>query len=816
MNASATQTETLRRALDELGGEFAKEAFGRRREVALRIRMVNREEKLRGELERWVLKAEETQEHARVVDGLNEGDEGLRSMVGAARKLLEETFGGQDGGVGRAVVADAAVRELMMELEKEMGRRLELERIVVLAKAAAVDVAADDEHIGKVLEKPEKQPETTPMQDDTSNPTPSPVVTSGPERLRNTFAAAKSSQVLQSENLTPISDITTASEQPLTSSMTPDILDDKGEEFPRTLPTDSQLPSVLTQKPSRIPVKDDTPETPPLKVVEAVSDQKPLPRPEFTDVHDIQQYPKDPTSASLSISSDIPNGEEKVFCLLPTDLVSSIPNEISTDGIDVASPSVEALNDPEVSSPTVVEPVVVINVLEASNGRVHHQNVVSTDEEVAAEGEPINAQHDEILEVVSLEERRSDNTPLNGPAISNDQPNGVNYDSMLDIEDKSLPPTPASLQDASTPPPEPTSKPLETLSVSNVSPGRLILVDTPPPVHPLLADLAKTKHRYDALQRALRDCHLALESLSTSIQSTVTGHVSTEALSTAIQRLNDYTEDARVELEIRIADEEVVGRGFEMMLCVPGALASSPTLHVHLNSEQEQDQDTMTHSDVERQVEAFVDGTDPSVNKAVWTLSRKLEDIEHDIAVLQRVVHDVNDTDAALLSPHSSSTATTNANEGGGGGWTSWIRNTPTSLPSSSPSLTSHTPLASTSSLGLSPKFGSIISSPRLRHVPSFDFPGAGGKQVDPLATLGLRVPMPSYIQHQLPAAVHQSSRTLSTTYMLGLGARSVSGSGNGSGFFGGLTSPRKGVAAPQMQDGNGGEEDEGEESDVE
>ncbi|KAG6892134.1 hypothetical protein C0992_001716, partial [Termitomyces sp. T32_za158] len=137
-----------------------------------------------------------------------------------------------------------------------------------------------------------------------------------------------------------------------------------------------------------------------------------------------------------------------------------------------------------------------------------------------------------------------------------------------------------------------------------------------------------------------------------------------EALSTAVQRLNDYTEDARVELEIRIADEEIVGRGFEMMLCVPGALAS-PTPIVHLNSEQEQDQDTTTHLDVENQVKAFVDGTDPSVDKAIRSLSQKLEDIEHDIAVLQRSVHDVIDADAALLP---SSAAITNTYEAGGGG----------------------------------------------------------------------------------------------------------------------------------------------------
>ncbi|KAG6867578.1 hypothetical protein C0993_000946 [Termitomyces sp. T159_Od127] len=824
LQASTTQTETLRRVLDELGGELAKEAFGRRREVALRIRMVNREEKVHGELERWVLKAEEAQGHARTAGGAGEGDGRLERMVGAARKLLEGTFGGEDGEVGRVTVAEAAVRELTMELETEMARRLELEKIVALEKAAVVsDIAAGDDHV-EVSEGPEKQHQATPMRDDTFDSPATPVASSAPERPFNTVAAAKSSQMSMSEDSTPITNSSatndipqSASEQPLISFLTTDKPDDKHEELP-LLPTESQLPSLLTLKPPEMPVKGDTPEAPLLKIVEAESDQKPTHISNFTSKYHIQEYPKDLASASLSISSDIPNGEEEGYCSSSTDLVpSSIPDEISTDAMGAISPSAEVLNDLEVSSPSVVEPAVIITAHEISSiGSAHHQNVVLTDGKAVAEGESSTIQHDEILEVDSIlvEEKRTDNTSLNGSASSSYQPNGVNHDPKLEIEQKP-PPTPASLQDTSTHIPEQTVKLSETSSVSNVSSSPPSSpLDTAPPMHRLLPDLAKTKHRYDTVQRSLRDCHLALESLSTSLHSTVPGHIPAEVLSTAIQRLTDYTEDARVEVEIRIADEEVVGRGFEMMLSVPGALVP-PTPHAHLNSGHEQDQDTTTHLDVERQVEAFVDGTDPSVDKAIRSLSRKLEDIEHDIAVLQRVMHDVDDTDAALLSSPSSSAATTHTNEGGGGGWTSWIRSTATSpIPSPSPSLTSHPLITSSSSLGRVPTFGSGMASPRLHHAPSLNLPGAGKKGLDPLATLGLRVPMPSYIQHQAPAVVLPRSRTSSKMYMLGLGARSVSGSGNGSGFFGGSMSPRKGAAAPQMQERS---EDEGrEESDVE
>ncbi|KAG6835002.1 hypothetical protein H0H93_005677, partial [Arthromyces matolae] len=130
LNASEAQTEVLRRALDELGGELAKEAFGRRREVALRIRMVNREEKLKGDLERWLLKANE---------GLarQEGYEDIaKKMIDAARAVLEGTLGGEEGSSGRVVVAEAAVRELTVELEEEMRRRLELERLLAVENAS--------------------------------------------------------------------------------------------------------------------------------------------------------------------------------------------------------------------------------------------------------------------------------------------------------------------------------------------------------------------------------------------------------------------------------------------------------------------------------------------------------------------------------------------------------------------------------------------------------------------------------------------------------------------------------------------------------
>jgi hypothetical protein len=41
-----------------------------------------------------------------------------------------------------------------------------------------------------------------------------------------------------------------------------------------------------------------------------------------------------------------------------------------------------------------------------------------------------------------------------------------------------------------------------------------------------------------------------------------------------LARLDDFSEDARVELEIRLADEERIARGYATLLAVPGAITS--------------------------------------------------------------------------------------------------------------------------------------------------------------------------------------------------------------------------------------------------
>ncbi|PPQ71068.1 hypothetical protein CVT24_009869 [Panaeolus cyanescens] len=386
-----------------------------------------------------------------------------------------------------------------------------------------------------------------------------------------------------------------------------------------------------------------------------------------------------------------------------------------------------------------------------------------------------------------------------------------------------------------------------------------------PEPHPLLSALSQVSKRYDILQRSFRDCHLALESLKSSLrdqpisQSSAMHAVQPEIFRAALNRLDDYTEDARVELEIRVSDEALLIRGYETILSVPGAFSSSTVRREEL-AILDQDDDEPTQNEVEAQIVAFVDGTDPAVKRAQDTFTRKLEDVQHDIAALKRAIHDpdafalppsANTPDMAspALTPSSSTfnLAETQRSEDttSKGGWTSWIRGG-----SSRPS--SPAPQAST--------FGSIMTAPRLRPSPStaslhsnnqqaqslgYGQPpglqrpqgqrrgsflgfGMGSSQpdtrYDPLAPLALKVPMPDFgrmvsdsVGHStasmqpgsagLPtphsahgfnlgfgfpgvvspttplapgSAAPMRARTVSTMYMLGLGASGAGNSGSG------------------------------------
>lgn len=77
-----------------------------------------------------------------------------------------------------------------------------------------------------------------------------------------------------------------------------------------------------------------------------------------------------------------------------------------------------------------------------------------------------------------------------------------------------------------------------------------------------------------------------------------------------VQRYGVRMEDARVEHEMRIPDEGIVGRGYEALLMLPGALSSTISApHDEASSDNAR---VGSLVDVEAQIMAFIDETHPS------------------------------------------------------------------------------------------------------------------------------------------------------------------------------------------------------------
>lgn len=248
----------------------------------------------------------------------------------------------------------------------------------------------------------------------------------------------------------------------------------------------------------------------------------------------------------------------------------------------------------------------------------------------------------------------------------------------------------------------------------------------------LLERLENVSSRYDDLQKAFRECHTTLKeltkSLSSAPQSDTVGLVRI-----TIQRLDDFNEDTRVELEIRSADEERAIHAFQTLLRVKGAISSEEM------------------GDLEQKITAFVEGTDKSVSRAMRQFSQKLDDLTHDIASIKAFAHDLPDN---VLGPSKSS-----------GGWSTFTASLLGQRPDSRP-------------VSPAPTFGSLMTTPRLRHVPSLPQLGKSPTQElsDPLAGLRLRIPIPSPIpvpsSPPIARPPSRQQRTVSGMHMLGFGPR--------------------------------------------
>ncbi|PFH48497.1 hypothetical protein AMATHDRAFT_149762 [Amanita thiersii Skay4041] len=660
LHESEGSTERLRAALDELGGDYMKESYGRRREVALRIKLINREEALTESLRRWVLRTQE--ELGRDQDMRQEI---LARMVNDAKTLLAAEDGRppESGSLARIIAAQSAADSLVQELRAESARRLEIER------SLAVDNKIAPPNINGY-----------PYRDSSTQYQPT-----------SSSVAVQTPSFQDSPMLSPISPIISLREK--------------------------NLPAP--------PSRESEPEgDSALSAVAAPDTQL------STKVESVQQEALLGGSMQHNLSATLPNGYH-----------NNRPDVLQARG-----------TSDETSSPSTTEPPVSVrNELsfhDTSEPHLVENQPQDPDSAVALEPTP---------EVAPTSYRAGESSISEMAKVYPQDP-----ESML-------------LSQSDEPPPE-----LTTANGPAHDSGSI-----PSPKHPLLAELTKVSHRYDALQRSFHDCHFALDSLRKLLTPPLSDSLAIppDALKIALDRLDDYIEDARVDIEIRIADEGLLAHGYETLLSVPGALAS-PGSQGLVEVDEEHDSIPL-RSDVEMQIEAFVSGTDPNIKKSLESLTNKLADVQHDIAVLKLAVHDQGEEAVGIPSPSLSPGPATAPVANSQGGWTSWIRSS-TPRPSSP-----------------APTFGSVMTSPRLRHSPSLNLPAAGRLQKpyfqngdsrrDPLASLGLKVPMPTYIP-QSPAHPAMRSRTVSTMYMLGLGARTASGSVTS------LLSPRKTVIDTQRE----------------
>jgi len=327
------------------------------------------------------------------------------------------------------------------------------------------------------------------------------------------------------------------------------------------------------------------------------------------------------------------------------------------------------------------------------------------------------------------------------PSISSVHVSPVDTEPAPETDDRDVSPT----EEASLPVQD-LKRPLATLTLtpqSSVSETRtpISTVRTlSPPIEPedpkpreLLEKLSSVKSRYDDLQKAFRGCHTALKELTKSLtlvpQSDTIGLVRI-----TVQRLDDFNEDTRVELEIRSADEERVTHAFQTLLRVKGAIASEEEM-----------------ADLEEKVTAFVEGTDKYVSRAMRQFSQKLDDLTHDIASIKAFIHDLPDD---VPGPPKSS-----------GTWSTFTASLLGQRPPSRPT-------------SPAPTFGSVMTTPRLRQAPSLPQLRKSPtlELPDPLAGLHLRIPIPAPIPTPSSPPIarppSRQQRTVSGMHMLGFGHR--------------------------------------------
>lgn len=811
------QSERLRQALDELTEDISRESYGRRREIALRLALVGREEALLERLKRWLLRAQEELRKCTPSDPADVLCARFDSIIRSAGSLVQAVSGNSDvsaltldeqqqtlspGSLARILSARSAVADLNSELQKETDKRLFLERQLAHLNPASllprvlVDKSigahlSDDEnglnngHDGHdhqhVQKKPPippelselpirlaihnagagsgRSPEAPPYQGETFN-----VHGAGTHHSLEDPSASTSTTSLTApdEYEALVAPYSASLIKPGTSTLS---VDDPGVS---PINDGSLAEQIAPQRKAEIREDNSTESTHDL----AAKDEKDISQPSNSMLNPETTPPQslevDEHAPQVTPDSDARIGGEPVeheivtmaieddqSHLRPSDASISQPanpapsNDLITPQCETIDITLIAQNkfDPEDNVEPAELPVTMVSVQETSTSlepddgpsekAMNSSIPENPDSKVSV---PIHVSGRD-LGIFSNENASSKNKVQFSYNTSIDtfrpttQANG--------IPEVHTPLTLLQMDRYKGQVPFPVAHSPERFTDDiAIAEDQSNYSDS---AHSsLISGLNETVHRYDDLQRSFRDCHISLQHLKEAARSLPQNPAFYQV---AIERLDDYCEDARVELEIRIADEERIARGYETILSVKGALSGE-----------------VDEAGMRSKIEDFIEGIDPTVRKAVTSLKHKLDDLQHDIASVKQAMHDPASLDASQEArevPESPRRASSS--------WAAWTGSILTGSRSPSPA---------------SPAtFGTVMTSPRLRHSSSFVRNRSDSNpSQSPLASLGLRIAMPSQLQ-TMPAPVnplHRGGprpRVSSNMFGLGIGGGLLPGS---------------------------------------
>ncbi|KAG0707854.1 hypothetical protein DFH29DRAFT_994861 [Suillus ampliporus] len=727
LHSYMSENARLRDALEELGEEAAREAYGRRREVSLRLALLAREEALGEALRRWVRRAQEGIH--RCTDADSQMYATFERVVKDAESLLmtlDAEVALDDGSkvpgvLGRLVLAKDAVMRMSEEVGVEMGRRVAAEGRLSLG-TGPLDEAVHEQTIS-VPQKSDSVEGQAPVD-----------VIKHPAHIQDAEPVDVDIPHTQDEIPPPIFPV---------------------EEHRDTEGAPSPVVRDIMPGTSHPLLMDDIPVGPSHSPAISILELTQTPAGEVASISPPSADPRTPLASANELTVDSPQ-TPITHPSLPahgdTDDTPSLVRDITPD--TSRPPLMDGLPDGPSQLPTVstLDPTQTSAVEVPADLRtpLASANELATEPATFNDMDGISHTNEAIMALSSMNAGQAE---VSNQFMERHEDSGVFF-------------TP----DAATP---------EGVAVSPADEPNNSTVDMipqprlPDEISSLLSSLSEVNHRYDTLQHAFRDCSLALKDLKRMLPPAVsTPSPSPQSLlRTALERISDYTEDARVELEIRITDEALAIRGFETLLTVPGALSSD--------------------SDLE-ETRAFIEGTDESVRRARERLEGKLNDVQHDVAVIKRAAHELqlNDNEEVDKEPEEDK------------GWSAWTAGL--------------LPRSSTPTPSQAPTFGSVMTSPQLRHSPSM-------KQLPSLAGLELRIPMPLtasppvYGGLGMGAAPGPRQRTMSMMYSLGIGSRASSlGIPGMSPVKNGGAKSRL-VTTPLQWSGTGGEQDrDGNGSDVE